>query len=174
MLGYFLAHVCNDLGANKPWREDSTAAAAREPPWACGWSGTKGDVPPEHNDLPRSDIPIPAIHGQMDPCCGPRWSEQIARTMPNVQAIVMQGLGHSPVNECRSQVIQALLSAPDAKLDKSCANEVHLDAWVLEQVRSSRFGLRASGGLAPLSAFAARSSAPANPPRARWPKARDS
>ncbi len=68
----------------------------------------------------------------MDPCCGPRWSEQIARTMPNVQSIVMQGLGHSPVNECRSQVIREFLSDPGSGLDTSCADEVPLEAWVVE------------------------------------------
>ncbi len=138
-LGYFLAHVCNDMGPNKPSAEDSTAAVAREPavlgfepPWVCGWWGTQGDVPPEHNDLPSSDIPVLVIHGQMDPCCGPRWSEQIARTMPNVQSIVMQGLGHNPVNECRSQVIQAFLSSPGVELDAACADEVTLNEWVTE------------------------------------------
>ncbi|QDY71183.1 alpha/beta fold hydrolase [Qingshengfaniella alkalisoli] len=138
-LGYFLAHVCNDMGANRPNPEDSTAAIAREPavlgfepPWVCAWWGEDGAVPPEHNDLPRSDVPVLAIHGQMDPCCGPRWSEQIARTMPNVQSIVMQGLGHSPVNECRSQVIQAFLLNPSDELDTSCADEVPLESWVVE------------------------------------------
>ena len=138
-LGYFLAHVCNDMGPNKPSPEDSTAAVKREPavlgfepPWVCGWWGTQGDVPPEHNDLPRSDIPVLTIHGQMDPCCGPRWSEQIARTMSNVQSIVMQGLGHSPVNACRSKVVQEFLLAPGSDLDTSCANEVALEGWVVE------------------------------------------
>lgn len=138
-LGYFLAHVCNDMGANRPAREDSTAAVMREPavlgfepPWVCAWWGADGDVPLEHNDLPRSDVPILAIHGQMDPCCGPRWSEQIARTMPNVQSITMQGLGHNPVNECRSEVIDAFLASPDALVDTSCAGEVPLEDWIVE------------------------------------------
>ncbi|MBK1668168.1 hydrolase [Rhodovibrio sodomensis] len=138
-LGYFLAHVCNDMGASKPSPKDSKAAVAREPavlgfepPWVCGWWDGRGAVPVEHNDLPRADLPVLAIHGQMDPCCGPRWSEQIARTMPNVQSIVMQGLGHSPVNECRSQVIRAFLSEPNARVDTSCSDEVPLEEWVVE------------------------------------------
>ncbi len=52
--------------------------------------------------------------------------------MSNVQSIVMQGLRHSPVKECRSRVIRKFLSAPGSDLDTSCADEVALDEWVVE------------------------------------------
>lgn len=137
-LGYFLAHVCNDMGGNRPTRQESTAAVQREPailgfepPWLCGW-WADGDVPPEHNDPPYSDIPALSIHGQMDPCCGTRWSEQLKKTMPNLQFVVYQGLGHSPVNECRSTMVNAFLDDPHAKVDDSCKDEVALTPWVIE------------------------------------------
>lgn len=137
-LGYFLAHVCNDMGGNRPTRQESTAAVQREPailgfepPWLCGW-WADGDVPLEHNDPPSSDIPALSIHGQMDPCCGTRWSEQLKKTMPNLQFVAYQGLGHSPVNECRSTMVNAFLNDPHAKIDDSCKDEVALTPWVLE------------------------------------------
>ncbi len=105
-LGYFLSHVCNDMGSNRPTPEDSTAAVQREPailgfepPWLCAWWGGDGDVPPEHSDPLESTKPALAIHGQMDPCCGTRWSEELAHTMPNLQFVEIQAKGHSPVTE---------------------------------------------------------------------------
>lgn len=138
-LGYFLAHVCSDMGKNRPTREDSIAAVQTEPailgfepPWVCGWWGEDGDVPVEHNDPPVSDTPALAIHGQMDPCCGTRWSEHVRQTMPNLQFVEYQGLGHNPVNECRSTMISAFLDDPYEPIDDSCKNEVALDPWVIE------------------------------------------
>ncbi|MDN6337197.1 MAG: alpha/beta hydrolase [Halomonas sp.] len=138
-MGAFLAQACNDMGTNRPTPQDSMAAVQQEPAiigfepiWLCAWWGTDGDVPPEHSDPVESDTPALAIHGQMDPCCGTRWSDELANTMPNVQAIELQGLGHSPVSECRSTVVNAFLNDPSAKIDKSCRTEVALDDWVLE------------------------------------------
>lgn len=138
-LGYFLAHVCNDMGSNRPSVADSSAAVQREPavlgfepPWLCAWWGEDGDVPIEHNDPPVSETPALALHGQMDPCCTPRWSEHLSRTMPNLQYVVYQGLGHSPVNECRSKMVDAFLDDPMAEIDDSCKDEVELEPWVLE------------------------------------------
>lgn len=138
-LGYFLAHVCNDMGTNRPTAKDSAAAVLREPAilgfepaWLCGWWGGEGDVPAEHNDPPHSEVPALAIHGEMDPCCTTRWSDHLRRTMPNVQAVEMQALGHNPVNECRSRVIQAFLADPLQPVDTSCRTEVEREAWVID------------------------------------------
>ncbi|QJQ94874.1 MULTISPECIES: alpha/beta fold hydrolase [Halomonadaceae] len=138
-LGYFLAHVCSDMGTNRPTQKDSIAAVQREPailgfepPWVCGWWGEDGDVPSEHNDPPASDTPALAIHGQLDPCCGTRWSEHVRETMPNLQFVEYQGLGHNPVNECRSTMIGAFLDDPYEPVDDSCKNEVALEPWVID------------------------------------------
>ncbi|HET8790526.1 MAG TPA: alpha/beta hydrolase, partial [Modicisalibacter sp.] len=138
-LGYFLAHVCNDMGNNRPRPEDSIAAVQREPailgfepPWLCAWWGSDGDVPLGHSDPIETTTPALAIHGQMDPCCGTRWSEHLAQTMPNLQYVEFQAMGHSPVTECRSIMIDAFLDDPYAKVDKSCKNEVPLKPWELE------------------------------------------
>ncbi|WP_231489618.1 alpha/beta fold hydrolase [Billgrantia saliphila] len=146
-LGYFLAHVCNDMGSNRPSVADSTAAVAREPavlgfepPWLCAWWGEDGDVPAEHNDPPVAETPALALHGQMDPCCTPRWSEHLSRTMPNLQYVVFQGLGHSPVNECRSQMVNAFLDDPLVEVDDSCKNEVALEPWVIEPPHGAQGG----------------------------------
>ncbi|MDN7131771.1 alpha/beta hydrolase [Halomonas sp. MC140] len=138
-MGAFLAQACNDMGTNRPTPKDSMAAVQREPAiigfepiWLCAWWGEDGDVPPEHNDIVTADTPALAIHGQMDPCCGTRWSDELADTMPNLQAIEMQAMGHSPVNECRSTVINEFLGDPLAPIDTSCKNEVPLAEWQLE------------------------------------------
>lgn len=138
-MGAFLAQACNDMGTNRPTPADSIAAVQREPAiigfepiWLCAWWGSDGDVPPEHNDFVTADTPSLAIHGQMDPCCGTRWSVELSDTMPNLQSIELQAMGHSPVTECRSSVINAFLSAPYAQVDKSCQNEVPLADWQLE------------------------------------------
>ncbi|GAB2788948.1 alpha/beta hydrolase [Halomonas shantousis] len=138
-LGYFLSHVCNDMGTNRPRPEDSIAAVQREPailgfepPWLCAWWGSDGDVPPEHSDPVESSKPALAIHGQMDPCCGTRWSEQLQQTMPNLQYVEYQAKGHSPVTECRSTMIRTFLDDPGATVDASCRNEVPLEPWKLE------------------------------------------
>lgn len=138
-LGYFLAHVCNDMSTNRPSQAASMAAVEREPavlgfepPWLCAWWGEDGDVPAEHNDPPVSETPALAIHGEMDPCCTPRWSEHLRRTLPNLQYVVYRGLGHSPVNECRSQMIREFLDDPMAEVDDSCRDEVEREPWVIE------------------------------------------
>lgn len=138
-LGAFLAQACNDMGTNRPTPEDSIAAVQREPAiigfepiWLCAWWGVDGDVPPEHSDPVASDTPALAIHGQMDPCCGTRWSHELSKTMPNIQSVELQGMGHSPVTECRSTMIDAFLAKPNTQVDKSCRNEVALEDWQLE------------------------------------------
>ncbi|MGP9632907.1 alpha/beta fold hydrolase [Halomonas sp. AOP43-A1-21] len=138
-MGAFLAQACNDMGTNRPTPQDSLAAVQREPAiigfepiWLCAWWGEDGDVPPEHNDIVTTETPALAIHGQMDPCCGTRWSDELTGTMPNLKAIEMQALGHSPVNECRSAVIKEFLDDPLAQVDTSCQNEVPLAEWQLE------------------------------------------
>ncbi|WP_231566413.1 alpha/beta fold hydrolase [Litchfieldella xinjiangensis] len=138
-LGYFLAHVCNDMGSNRPTPQDSRTAVQREPavlgfepPWLCAWWGEDGAVPDEHNDPPHGDTPALAIHGQMDPCCGTRWSQHLQRTLPDLQYVEFQAKGHSPVTECRSTLVNAFLDDPHAELDTSCRDEVALEPWVLE------------------------------------------
>ena len=44
----------------------------------------------------------------------------------------MQALGHNPVNECRSRVIQAFLADPLQPVDTSCRTEVEREAWVID------------------------------------------
>jgi len=150
-LGYFLAHVCNDMGSNRPTREDARAAIRREPavlgfepPWLCAWWGSSGDVPPEHLDPVRSPVPALAIHGQLDPCCGTRWSERVRETMPRLQIVELQGVGHSPTTECRSSLIAAFLADPESPVDASCRSEVPLGPWLLEPPSPAASSVRAA------------------------------
>lgn len=150
-LGYFLAHLCNDMGANRPTPADSLAAVRREPallgfepPWLCAWWGRDGDVPPQHNDPVESPVPALAIHGQLDPCCGTRWSERLAETMPNLQIVELEGVGHAPVTACRSRLIRDFLADPRAPVDDGCRDEVPLGPWELSAGLGRARGRRAA------------------------------
>ncbi len=138
-LGYFLAHVCNDMGELRPTPGDSIDMVRREPailgfepPWVCAWWGTDGAVPPEHNFRNRSDKPTLSIHGQMDACCDIRWGQHLEETMENIQYVELQGRGHTPNSECGSALIARFLKEPDAPVDESCKRDTALEPWAME------------------------------------------
>ncbi|MGM0575331.1 MAG: alpha/beta fold hydrolase [Myxococcota bacterium] len=138
-LGYFLAHVCHDMGAHRPTRDDALAMVRREPallgfepPWVCGWWDTDGAVPPEHSTRVRSDVPALSIHGQMDPCCGVRWGRHLAETMDRLRVVELRGEGHTPDTLCGSELIAAFLDDPTASLDDGCKAGTALRPWELD------------------------------------------
>ncbi len=138
-MGTHLAHICGDMGANRPTKEDVIAMVEREPALLafedakiCAWWGADGAVPPEHNDRFHSDIPGLSLHGQVDVCCSPRWGQYVARTMPNLQIIELQGQRHGLPGECRPKLVSAFLEDPYAKVDDSCKNDVPLGPWVYQ------------------------------------------
>ncbi len=137
--GYYLAHICGDMGTNRPTKADVLAMLEREPALVvfednkiCAWWGVDGAVPPEHNDRFHSDVPGLSLHGQVDSCCTTRWGHYLARTMPNLQILEFQALGHGLPGECRPQVISSFLDDPDAAVDDSCTDDVQLGPWVFE------------------------------------------
>jgi pimeloyl-ACP methyl ester carboxylesterase len=137
--GYYLAHICGDMGTNRPTKEDVIAMLEREPALLgfednkiCAWWGADGAVPPNHNDRFYSDVPGLSLHGQVDSCCGIRWGYYVAKTMPNLQLVELQGLGHGVPGECRSRLIASFLEDPYAQVDDSCKNDVPLGPWVLK------------------------------------------
>jgi pimeloyl-ACP methyl ester carboxylesterase len=137
--GYYLAHVCGDMGGNRPTKEDVVAMLAREPALVafednkiCAWWGVDGAVPPEHNDRLHSDVPGLSLHGQVDSCCTTRWGNYLARTMANLQVLEFQGLGHGLPGECRPRVISSFLEDPAAEVDDSCTDDVPLGPWVYQ------------------------------------------
>ncbi len=137
--GYYLAHICGDLGTNRPSKDDVRAMLEREPALLgfedikiCAWWGVDGAVPPEHNDRFHSDVPGLSLHGQVDSCCGIRWGHYVARTMPNLQLVEFQALGHGIPGPCRTTMIAAFLEDPHAVVDDSCTNDVPLGPWVFQ------------------------------------------
>ena len=138
--GHFNTRMCGDLGKNRVTPQEATAMIKREPaligfeqPVFCGWWGEDGDVPPDMNTPPVSNVPLLAIHGQFDGCCGMRNSESMVRTMPNLQRVEIQAEGHDGGRACRGKLVSAFLNAPDAKLDDSCKDDVPLRPWVFYQ-----------------------------------------
>ena len=137
--GYYLAHICGDMGVNRPTEEDVVAMLEREPALVafednkiCAWWGVDGAVPPEHNDRFYSDAPGLSLHGQVDSCCTTRWGHYLARTMPNLQIVEFQALGHGLPGECRPQVISSFLNDPHTEVDDSCTDDVPLGPWVYQ------------------------------------------
>lgn len=137
--GSFYARSCGDMGENRPTPEESIAMIKKEPALMgfelnvfCAWWGEKGNVPTIHNLLPNSDIPVLAIHMQMDPCCTTRMSDKLVKTIPNLQQVELQGQGHGAVTACRHKIVNAFLDSPHAKIDDSCKNDEPLRDWVFE------------------------------------------
>ena len=137
--GYYLAHICGDMGTNRPTKDDVLAMLEREPELLgfednkiCAWWGTDGEVPAEHHDRFDSDVPALSLHGQLDECCGIRWGYYVAQTMPNLQLVELQGLGHGVPGQCRQRLISSFLEDPFSKIEDSCKNNVPLGPWVFE------------------------------------------
>lgn len=137
--GDYIAHICNDMGANRPTKEDAIAMINREPALlgfedlkACAWWGTDGAVPPEHHDRFYSEVPTLSLHGQVDSCCGMRWGEFIGKTMPNLQSVEIQAVGHWNDNPCRNRITRDFLLSPSSEVDDSCKNDIPMAPWVLE------------------------------------------
>ena len=138
--GYYLAHVCGDMGRNRPTKQDVIAMLEREPALLafednkiCAWWGADGAVPPEHNDRLYSEVPGLSLHGQVDSCCILlRWGTYLAGSMPNLQLVELQALGHGLAGECRPKLVASFLEEPYAKVDDSCKNDVPLGPWVFE------------------------------------------
>lgn len=137
--GYYLAHLCGDMGANRPTQDDVLAMLKHEPALLgfedlkfCAWWGADGAVPPNHNDRFHSDVPGLSLHGQVDVWCTIRWGYYVAKTMPNLQLVELQGLGHELPGECRPTLITAFLEDPYTKVDDSCTNDTSMEPWVLE------------------------------------------
>jgi len=137
--GYYLAHICGDLGTNRPSRSDVRAMLEREPALLgfedikiCAWWGVDGAVPAEHNDRFDSDVPGLSLHGQIDSCCGIRWGHYVAQTMPNLQLVELQGLGHGVPGPCRTKLISSFLEDPSSEVDDSCKDDVPLGPWIFQ------------------------------------------
>ena len=143
--GYYLAHICGDMGTNRPTRADVMAMLDREPALLafednkiCAWWGADGSVPPEHNNRFDSEVPGLSLHGQVDVCCTTRWGNYVARTMPNIQVVELTGLGHmlgwsaESHGDCRVNLIANFLEDPMAKVEDDCIDDVPLGPWELE------------------------------------------
>ena len=89
-------------------------------------------MPPEHNDRFQSGVPGLSLHGQVDVCCSPRWGYHLARTMPNLQIIELQGQRHGLPGGCRSKLVSDFPADPYAKVDDSCKDDIPLGPWVFE------------------------------------------
>ena len=137
--GLYLADICGGMGTLRPTKDDVIAMLEREPALLgfedskiCAWWGADGEVPPEHHDRFDSDVPGLSLHGQVDSCCDIRWGHYVAQTMPHLQVVELQGLGHGVPGPCRQKLISTFLEEPYAEVDDSCKDDVPLGPWVFE------------------------------------------
>jgi len=88
---------------------------------ACGlWP--KSAMPADYPAPVRSDKPVLILSGNMDPVAGPRWGEEIARTLPNSRHLVAVGASHlPPLPGCTGRIMKAFLSGTEPRaLDAAC------------------------------------------------------
>jgi pimeloyl-ACP methyl ester carboxylesterase len=74
----------------------------------------------------KSDLPVLALSGAVDPVTPPYWGEQVKAGLTNLTHIIAPGGHHIVSSEgCIAQLITAFIAKGDAKtLDASCANNI--------------------------------------------------
>ena len=138
--GQLWSNMCGSMGKNRLTPEEAISMIKREPALMgfesnvfCAWWGEDGNLPPNFNTIPVSNVPALAIHGQVDACCNIRSSKLLANSMPHLQRVELQAQGHQgPGAGCRKKLISAFLDSPEAKVDDSCKNDEPLRKWVFE------------------------------------------
>ena len=127
-MGLSLAITCNEFVARiRPEEIEPAVRGTFLGDWrvraqmaACaGWPRT--ELASDYLAPFRSQVPTVLISGEMDPASRPHWGEVAARSLPNSVHIVVPGAGHTPENDCVSQVREQLFAAGSIRgLDLSC------------------------------------------------------
>ena len=86
----------------------------------------RGNVDASFYEPVQSSIPTLIMSGEIDPVTPPVWGEQIAKTLPNSQHIVMPGTGHTAGGTgCGRRLIKAFVDAGTAAgLDTGCVDRI--------------------------------------------------
>lgn len=108
------------------YRVAQLVAACRE--WV------RGQLPRDHAQPVRSDVPALLISGTLDPNTNEHWGEATARYLTNSKHVVIPNLSHgfSSINECGARFIAEFIDkASAAGIDFSCKDRVRLPPFVL-------------------------------------------
>jgi pimeloyl-ACP methyl ester carboxylesterase len=87
---------------------------------ACGeWP--RGELPPGHRELVRTDTPVLMLFGELDPVTPPEFAARVAAGMPNSLQVMVPGGGHGVFDACLSRLMADFLERRSPRdLDTSC------------------------------------------------------
>ncbi len=108
------------------YRVTQLVAACRE--WV------RGEVPRDHAQPVRSDVPALLVSGTLDPNTNERWGDEAARYLSNSKHVVIPNLSHgfSSINECGAKFIAEFIEKASAGgIDFSCKDRVRLPPFPL-------------------------------------------
>lgn len=81
-----------------------------------------GTLPADYAEPVRSDVPVLALSGDLDPVTPPRWGEEAVRGLTRARHVVAPGTGHGVISRgCVPGVLADFLAAADpAVVDDTC------------------------------------------------------
>ena len=82
----------------------------------------RGELPADFKQPVTSGKPVLLLSGERDPVTPPRYAEQVARTLPNSRALVLNGQGHTAmIRGCAPKLVRDFVHAASAAgLDPAC------------------------------------------------------
>ena len=99
------------------WRVRDQMAACKDWP--------KTDLPGDHFEPFRLDVPAVLVSGATDPVSTPNWGEEVKSFMPNAVHLVVSGGAHTPENECTRSIRQQLFRTGTSRgLDTNCMGKI--------------------------------------------------
>lgn len=132
-IGMFLSVVCAE---DVPRIGDEERARALEGS-RLGRSGIRsildacaewpiGTLPDDYAEPVRSDVPVLALSGDLDPVTPPRWGDEAIRGLTRARHIVAPGTGHGVFGRgCAPRVLASFLASADPDVvDDSCIQEL--------------------------------------------------
>lgn len=136
-LGLFLSVVC---GEDVALISDAEIAAQTDGTFlgrtmvdelraACdGWP--RPELAPDFAEPVRSDVPVLALSGELDPVTPPAWGDAAVKHLSRSRHLVVPGAAHGTVvRGCTAELIDTFIDEPAtvADIDASCLDEASLD-----------------------------------------------
>jgi pimeloyl-ACP methyl ester carboxylesterase len=97
----------------------------------CKTWGTVGSIPKDFYAPIHSQVPTLLISGVLDPATPPEMAQQAAHDLPNSRLIAIKEGTHGTGSPCIDGLVADFVQqASAAKLDASCADQIHLPPFV--------------------------------------------
>jgi pimeloyl-ACP methyl ester carboxylesterase len=96
----------------------------------------RAQVPPGYRDAVRSDLPVLAINGRLDPVTPPGFGRRTVASLPNSLFLEIPYESHAVSGDCPAGIAQTFLDRASLQgLDTSCIAEMKPTPFVLEPPR---------------------------------------